>query len=88
MNITNNTSESVSWFCFNSNDALRLIALASGNLGPSEHRNYTPPLNGTGWYAVRFTHEGGGTEQAVGTIRSDGMITLTEQGGGYVTTSG
>jgi hypothetical protein len=86
MNITNNTTDfNASWFCFNSNDVVKLIALGSGNLDANGGSfSYQPPNNDTGLYYVRFTPTGGGNEVAGGTTRQSGQtITLTGSGGQY-----
>lgn len=89
MNITNGSASEVSWFCFNALDGLKWIALASGNLKAAETKAYTPPDNIDGFYGVRFTKKGGGTELAHGTIAKNGTITFIEKADGtsMVTTS-
>jgi hypothetical protein len=62
--IVNETDVYSSWFAFNSDDVLKWIALASGNLAPGELRRYDPVKNSTDLYFVRFTQNGGGTELA------------------------
>jgi hypothetical protein len=70
MKIWNRASIDVSWFCFNANDSVKLIALASGNLDHGKAVEYNPPRNGSGAtavddvYFVRFTGILGGTELA------------------------
>jgi|APTNR8051073442_1049403.scaffolds.fasta_scaffold03992_4 hypothetical protein len=77
MKIKNSTSEKVSWFCFNHLDTFKWIALNSGNLNEEDtEKSYTPPDNIDGFYSVRFTHEGGGTELASGTVSKTGSINL------------
>ena len=84
MKIKNGSDKDVSWFCFNSNDRVKLIALASGDLpyGAPE-KNYNPPANATGKYFVRFTDPGGGTEIAGGTLAKSHSITLKGKHGVY-----
>ena len=82
MKIKNSTSNTVSWFCFNHLDALKLIALGSGDLAKNKEESYTPPDNLDGFYGVRFTLQGGGQELAVGTISKNATITLVEGDGG------
>lgn len=76
MTIKNSTSDAFSWFCFNSLDALKLMALASGDLDGNTSKSYTPPDNANGFYVVRFTSKGGGLEYAMGTVSKDGSIEL------------
>lgn len=89
MKIKNGTANEVaSWFCFNSGDGLKVIALNSGNLAVNEEKDYLPPDNGNGWYAVRFTEKGGGTELAAGSVSKDGRIMLVDgPNGGFKTAS-
>jgi hypothetical protein len=86
MNITNNTTDlEASWFCYNSNDVFKWIALGSGNLTANGGSfSYQPPDNSTGLYFVRFTHTGGGLEVAGGTTKQSGQtIALVGSGGQY-----
>lgn len=76
MTINNTTSNTFSWFCFNSLDAFKLSALASGDLDGNTSKSYTPPDNTNGFYGVRFTAKGGGLEYAMGTVSKDGRIEL------------
>lgn len=78
--ITNATDRGVSWFCFNARDAVKWIALASGDLGRDEISFYDPPDNGTDTYFVRFTLFGGGTELAGGIVKKTSKITLEQKG--------
>jgi hypothetical protein len=71
MIIKNSSSDTVSWFCYNDNDSVKMIAIRSGNLDPHDSEKYFPPLNSTGFYAVRFTKKGGGLELASGVISTD-----------------
>jgi hypothetical protein len=82
MNIKNSSSGTVSWFCFNQLDALKWIALASGDLDANGSRGYTPPNNINGYYGVRFTKKGGGLELAEGSVAKDGSIELIANTGG------
>jgi hypothetical protein len=83
MKIINSTSGIVSWFCFNHLDAFKLIALNSGDLDKNGKEEYDPPYNADGFYAVRFTYQGGGTELAIGTVGLKGSISLKETKGRY-----
>jgi hypothetical protein len=82
MIITNSSSGTVSWFCFNQLDALKLIALKSGDLDAGGTKGYTPPNNINGYYALRFTLKGGGVELAEGSVAKDGSIELIADTGG------
>lgn len=82
--IVNNADRDVSWFCYNSNDWLKLIALASGNLSSEGGAKlYHPPKNSTDLYFVRFTKKGGGNELAGSTVRSNQTATLISSNGQY-----
>lgn len=84
MFVVNETDENVSWFAFNSNDGVKLIALWSEDLGPGEFSNYDPVKNGTGKYFIRFTNRGGGTELAGAIVPREVDISLMKNGsGGY-----
>jgi hypothetical protein len=81
-------SLAVSWFCYNSNDTVKLIALNGGDLpnGGNPYVEYIPPDNDTGYYYVRFTQLGGGSELIGGTLPKTGWsIWLLGQtsGGGW-----
>ena len=78
------TDKNCSWFCYNSDDVAKWIALASGNLKVGDSFSYEPPTNKTHLYFVRFTDTGGGTELAGGiTKRSGQSITLLGSDGQY-----
>jgi hypothetical protein len=81
----NKTDVEVSWFCYNSNDLVKWVALASGDLKERDGSySYQPPKNGTDLYFVRFTHKGGGTELAGGTTKASGQtISLVGEDGQY-----
>ena len=82
MKINNASDRDLSWFCYNSNDGLKLIALASGDLPyGSPEKDYNPPKNATGKYFVRFTNPGGGTEHAGGTLKKNQRITIKGEKG-------
>jgi hypothetical protein len=85
MEIKNSSTQTVSWFCYNMKDAFKLIALNSGDLGAGQTYTYRPPHNLDGWYSVRFTNKGGGTELADGSLPMDGSITLNEPSTGEFT---
>lgn len=85
MEIKNSSTQAVSWFCFNMKDALKLIPLKSGDLPVGQSANYLPPHNLDGWYSVRFTNSGGGTELADGSLPMEGSITLNEPNKGEFT---
>ncbi|MGH6920040.1 MAG: hypothetical protein ACREJ0_20315 [Geminicoccaceae bacterium] len=60
MLIVNDSDTDASWFCYNSDDGIRAIALASGDLSAKGGRfSYSPPNNRTGEYTVEFTRKGG-----------------------------
>jgi|GEM_PF-4241727 len=80
MEIVNNSDINVSWFVYNQQDALKWIALGSGDLDANGGRfSYTPPKNSNDLYFVRFTYEGGGTELAGGIVKRTGE-TITLEG--------
>lgn len=81
--IINRTGKDVSWFCFNSKDTLKLIALGSGNLSANgDSKSYNPPDNASDLYFVRFTEKGGGSELAGGTLKRSGQAIVLEGGDG------
>lgn len=82
MTIKNTTSDTFSYFCFNSMDAFKIFALRSGDLEGNTSISYTPPDNTNGFYGVRFTAKGGGLEYAMGTVSKDGSIELIGPGDG------
>ena len=85
MEIVNKSDTDTSWYCYNSDDAVKWVALGSGELSAKGGSfSYQPPKNGTGLYFVRFTHKGGGTELAGGITRQSGQaISLVGTGGQY-----
>jgi hypothetical protein len=85
MEIVNKSDSVASWFCFNSDHVVKLIALGSGDLQPSGGSfSYQPPNNATGLYFVRFTKKGGGAELAGGVTKQSGQaISLTGSNGQY-----
>lgn len=86
MEILNNSDSECSWFCYNSNDVAKWIALASGDLSASGGSySYEPPKNATGLYFIRFTLQGGGLELAGGMTTASGqsMTLAGTDGGGY-----
>jgi hypothetical protein len=85
MEIFNHSDTDASWFCYNSDDDLKWVALGSGDLSAMGGRDvYNPPKNKTGLYFVRFTRRGGGSELAGGTTEQAGQaIRLLGSGGQY-----
>lgn len=85
MNIINKADIAVSWFCYNSDDVFKWIALGSGDLDANGGSySYQPPANSTMLYFVRFTHEGGGLELAGGVTKQSGQtISLVGTNGQY-----
>ena len=84
MRIENRADIVVSWFCFNQKDAVKLIALASGDLKAGDSYDYTPPKNANEKYFVRFTYKGGGTELGGSIIgRTNQKITITGTNDSY-----
>jgi hypothetical protein len=83
--IVNKSDTDASWFCYNSNDGAKWIALGSGDLSAkSGSFSYQPPKNDSGLYFVRFTHKGGGNELAGGTTKQSGQaISLNGAAGQY-----
>lgn len=80
MMLINETDTNASWFSFNSNDGVKLIALDSGDLGPGEFKMYKPVENGTHKYFIRFTEAGGGRELAGAIGPNECMISLYLEG--------
>lgn len=70
MEIVNKSDTDASWFCYNSYDGAKWVALGSGDLAARGGSfSYQPPKNDSGLYFVRFTHKGGARRrhhQAVG----------------------
>src|SRR5262245_50674591 len=66
--ITNNSDREVSWFCYNSYDTAKGIALlgGSGDLAVGASVSYDAPRNSTGNYYVRFTHPKGSLSEFAG----------------------
>jgi hypothetical protein len=58
MRIVNESDTNAQWFCYNSYDDIRAIALASGDLRPKESYEYRPPPNQTRKYTVEFQRTG------------------------------
>lgn len=81
MKIVNDTDSTKSWFCYNADDSVKIIALASGDLTAGQSYNYDPPDNGTGNYFVRFTNQGGGKELGGQQLKANQTITLTASNG-------
>jgi hypothetical protein len=88
MIIKNETDITVAWFCYNQQDALKWVALGSGDLSDksgSNQKTYQPPKNSNDLYFLRFTYAGGGTELG-GQVLSDGQtITISGAGDHYHT---
>lgn len=78
--IVNESDRYFSWFAFNSDDAVKLSALASGNLAPGEFYLYKPVTNATGKYFIRFTDNGGGTEWAGAIVLKSSLTSLIQIG--------
>ncbi len=84
MQVKNHSDINASWFCFNQKDAVKLIALASGDLKPGETFDYTPPKNSNELYFLRFTYQGGGTALAGATVKRTGQrISVTGKNDAY-----
>ncbi|WP_406667357.1 hypothetical protein [Gallaecimonas sp. GXIMD1310] len=89
MIIVNESDITVSWFCYNQQDALKWVALASGELANTTGNNqftYNPPKNSNGLYFVRFTYKGGGTEIGGQIVATNQTITLHGSNDHYHTT--
>ena len=89
MIIVNNTDITVSWFVYNQQDAMKWVALASGDLSNAKGQNqatYTPPDNSNDLYFVRFTYQGGGTELGGQTLHKNQTITISGSDDHYTTT--
>jgi hypothetical protein len=81
--MVNNSDIDVSWFCYNSYDDAKWVALGSGDLSANGgSSSYQPPKNSTGNYYVRFTRKGGGAELA-GCATQGQEVTLVAAGGQY-----
>jgi hypothetical protein len=88
MEIVNKSDSDASWFCYNSYDGAKWVALGSGDLAKKGGSfSYQPPKNDSGLYFVRFTHKGGGNELAGGITKQSGQaISLIGSGGQYQAT--
>ena len=73
-------SRSVSWFTFNANDLVKLVALASGDLKAGEWKTLTQPIGDKPGhkYCLRFNNTGGGTELCSGDLKDSQTGTITE----------
>jgi hypothetical protein len=61
MEIINESDEDATWFCYNSDDQVRRIAMKQGDLSANGGKaSYNPPNNATGVYYVLLTEKGGG----------------------------
>jgi hypothetical protein len=61
MEIVNESDQEVTWWCYNSDDQVRWVAMKEGNLAANGGKtSYDPPSNATGAYYVKFTVKGGG----------------------------
>jgi hypothetical protein len=85
LDIINRTDMNTSWFCYNSDDVFKWVALGSGDLKAGGGSfSYQPPNNKTMLYFVRFTHQGGGLELAGGITKQSGQtISLVGSQGRY-----
>ncbi len=85
MDIINKSDIDTSWFCYNSNDVFKWVALGSGDLSANGGSfSYQPPNNETMLYFIRFTYKGGGLELAGGITRQSGQtIALVGSNGRY-----
>jgi hypothetical protein len=81
MQIVNESTIDARWWCYNSNDAVKLVELARGDVSANGGKgSYNPPSNATGRYYVKFTEQrermkgnlGGGELPASGTITLKG----------------
>jgi hypothetical protein len=81
--IINKSDIDASWFCYNSYDDAKWIALGSGDLSANGGSfSYKPPKNSTGNYYIRFTRKGSLTE-LVGRYTLGKSVTLVGTGGQY-----
>lgn len=61
MQIVNDSTIDARWWCYNSNDGVKLVELARGDVSKNGGKaSYNPPSNTTGRYYVRFNKEGRG----------------------------
>ncbi|MGH6913418.1 MAG: hypothetical protein ACREH3_06890 [Geminicoccales bacterium] len=61
MEIINESDQDATWWCYNSDDRVKMIALKQGDLRANGGRtSYDPPNNATGAYSVLLTVKGGG----------------------------
>jgi hypothetical protein len=59
MELVNDSTVETTWFCYNSNDLVRIFALGQGDLSANGGRvTYHPPKNDTGRYYVNFYLKG------------------------------
>lgn len=83
MEIINESDQAATWWCYNSNDKLKMVALKQGDLRANGGRtSYDPPNNETGAYYVLLTVEGGGGTYFPGPLGSG------ELGGAYARRDG
>jgi hypothetical protein len=83
MNIVNSANEKVYWYCYNSLDGLKVIALSHDEIAASGgSASYTPPDNVNGFYGVRFIKDDSWLELAMGCVSKNGTIELVEGTGG------
>lgn len=75
MEIANESPISISWFCYNNDDHLKIIALGSGNLDSRTSTTYEPKKNTDDEYCVRFTRPGGQGVLKEMTVSRHGMAT-------------
>ena len=83
--IVNKSDRDVSWFCYNSYDDSKGIALfkGSGDLAAGGSLSYEPPKNSTGNYYVRFTYPKGSLTEFAGCYTQGQDVTLSGSSGQY-----
>lgn len=88
MIIKNKTEIKVSWFCFNERDAVKLVALGSGNISHRtglNQKTYNPPKNSNKLYYLRYTEKGGGKVLGAHLLTNKDTIVISGRKGKYTT---
>jgi hypothetical protein len=71
MEIINESDQDATWWCYNSDDTVQLVAMKSADVPANGGRSsYDPPQNATGKYYVLITVKGGGGTMYPGPVGS------------------